>query len=52
MGDQVELTAGHTRLVVVTAAPNAFRSGDGLHVLEPGEEFRSVWGLALTSARL
>jgi aldose 1-epimerase len=32
----------------MTAAPNAFRSGDGLRILEPGESFRSEWGLELT----
>jgi aldose 1-epimerase len=31
----------------MTAAPNAFNSGDGLRVLEPGESFRCEWGLEL-----
>ena len=29
----------------MTAAPNAFQSGDGLRVLEPGEATTSVWGI-------
>ena len=29
----------------MTAAPNAFQSGDGLRVLEPGETCRSEWGI-------
>ena len=29
----------------MTAAPNAFRSGDGLRILEPGESFESRWGI-------
>ncbi len=30
----------------MTCAPNAFRSGDGLIRLEPGESFTSTWGIA------
>jgi aldose 1-epimerase len=29
----------------MTCAPNAFRSGDGLIVLEPDETFRGAWGI-------
>jgi aldose 1-epimerase len=29
----------------MTAAPNAFNSGDGLIVLDPGQTHRSSWGL-------
>lgn len=29
----------------MTAAPNAFRSGEGLRILEPGEWFESSWGI-------
>lgn len=29
----------------MTCAPNAFASGDGLRVLEPGESFGASWGL-------
>ena len=29
----------------MTCAPNAFRSGDGLMVLEPGESVSSAWGI-------
>jgi aldose 1-epimerase len=32
----------------MTAAPNAFQSGDGLRILGPGEAFRSEWGLELS----
>jgi len=31
----------------MTAAPNAFQSGDGLRTLSPGESFRCEWGLEL-----
>jgi aldose 1-epimerase len=30
----------------MTCAPNAFASGDGLRVLEPGESFSAAWGIA------
>jgi aldose 1-epimerase len=30
----------------MTCAPNAFASGDGLVVLEPGEEHAAAWGIA------
>ena len=29
----------------MTCAPNAFASGDGLVVLEPGEEHAAAWGI-------
>ena len=29
----------------MTCAPNAFRSGDGLLVLEPGESATATWGI-------
>jgi aldose 1-epimerase len=29
----------------MTCAPNAFRSGDGLQTLQPGEAAISRWGL-------
>ncbi|MGI8712608.1 MAG: aldose 1-epimerase family protein [Solirubrobacteraceae bacterium] len=29
----------------MTCAPNAFRTGDGLRVLEPGDSFSSAWGI-------
>ena len=32
----------------MTAAPNAFQSGDGLVVLKPGESHRARWGINLT----
>jgi len=31
----------------MTCAPNAFRSGDGLIVLQPGESTRATWGILL-----
>ena len=31
----------------MTAAPNAFQSGDGIRVLEPGESFRFEWGIEI-----
>jgi aldose 1-epimerase len=30
----------------MTCAPNAFASGEGLRVLEPGESFSAAWGIA------
>jgi aldose 1-epimerase len=30
----------------MTCAPNAFRSGDGLDVLQPGERFTAAWGIS------
>ncbi len=32
----------------MTCAPNAFRSGDGLLRLEPGDRFEGSWGIAVT----
>lgn len=32
----------------MTCAPNAFRSGDGLQVLDPGASARASWGIATT----
>jgi aldose 1-epimerase len=29
----------------MTCAPNAFQSGDGLRILEPGERFTADWGI-------
>jgi galactose mutarotase-like enzyme len=31
----------------MTAAPNAFQSGEGLIVLEPGEEHVADWGIEI-----
>lgn len=47
-GDSLPSPERRRRSVAVepmTAAPNAFRSGDGLRVLEPGEVFNSEWGI-------
>jgi aldose 1-epimerase len=30
----------------MSCAPNAFRTGQGLSVLAPGESFRATWGIA------
>ena len=30
----------------MTCAPDAFRSGEGLRALSPGESFTSVWGVS------
>ena len=32
----------------MTCAPNAFRSGDGLVVLDPGASMTSAWGITTT----
>ena len=32
----------------MTCAPNAFQSGDGLRVLQPGETFASEWGVSVS----
>jgi galactose mutarotase-like enzyme len=29
----------------MTCAPNAFRTGDGIRILEPGEATTSRWGI-------
>jgi len=29
----------------MTCAPNAFRSGDGLIALQPGESTSAIWGI-------
>lgn len=34
----------------MTCAPNAFASGDGLQVLEPGESFSAAWGIVAQQA--
>ncbi|HEY4845479.1 MAG TPA: aldose epimerase, partial [Candidatus Dormibacteraeota bacterium] len=31
----------------MTCAPNAFRSGDGLVVLQPGQSTSATWGILL-----
>jgi aldose 1-epimerase len=31
----------------MTCAPNAFRNGDGLAVLEPGETHSGTWGISV-----
>jgi len=33
----------------MTCAPNAFRTGEGLLVLEPGESFAAAWGIVSSS---
>jgi len=49
-GDTLGDPSRHRRAVAVepmTAAPNAFNSGDGLRVLEPGKTFECVWGIEI-----
>lgn len=49
-GDLLARTRRRRSLAVepMTCAPNAFNSGDGLHVLEPGETFAAEWGIAVS----
>ena len=47
-GDTLPDTARRRRSLGVepmTAAPNAFQSGDGLRILEPGQSVRTEWGI-------
>jgi aldose 1-epimerase len=47
-GDTIPQTDRRRRglgLEPMTCAPNAFRSGDGLTVLEPGQSMASTWGI-------
>ena len=47
-GDTV-LEADRRRGIAIepmTCAPNAFNTGEGLRVIEPGETFTSVWGIS------
>jgi len=47
-GDTIPQAARRRRglgLEPMTCAPNAFRSGDGLIVLEPGQTMTSLWGI-------
>lgn len=48
-GDKLDQSRRRKGLGVepMTAAPNAFQSGNGLRVLEPGETFSSEWGIEL-----
>ena len=46
--DAIPETARRRRSIAIepmTCAPNAFRSGDGLIVLEPGESWSGSWGI-------
>jgi aldose 1-epimerase len=48
-GDTLPEMSSRRRSLAVepmTCAPNAFASGDGLIVLEPGESVVSRWGIA------
>lgn len=52
-GDMLTDPARRRRAIAIepmTAAPNAFQTGDGLQVLEPGETFTSGWGIELEPA--
>ncbi len=47
-GDAIPDTARRRRSIAIepmTCAPNAFRSGDGLVVLQPGESWSGSWGI-------
>jgi aldose 1-epimerase len=47
-GDSLPLVARRSGGIAVepmTCAPDAFNSGDGLLVLEPGQEFEASWGI-------
>lgn len=49
-GDTLSDTVRRRRALGVepmTCAPNGFQTGDGLQVLEPGEEFASAWGIEI-----
>lgn len=53
-GDTLSNPAERRRGIAVepmTCAPNAFNSGDGLKVLEPGESVRGSWGIDPFGAR-
>jgi aldose 1-epimerase len=46
--DGIPDTARRRRSVAIepmTCAPNAFRSGDGLIVLQPGDSWSGSWGI-------
>ena len=46
--DTIPQTSRRRRSLAIepmTCAPNAFRSGDGLIVLQPGESWRGTWGI-------
>jgi aldose 1-epimerase len=46
--DGIPDTAGRRRSIAIepmSCAPNAFRSGDGLTVLQPGESWSGSWGI-------
>ena len=45
-GDSLaDVDRGSVAVEPMTCAPNAFRSGDGLLVLEPGESATATWGI-------
>lgn len=45
-GDHPDVERRALAVEPMTCAPNAFRSGDGVIVLEPGATFTGTWGLA------
>jgi aldose 1-epimerase len=45
-GDRPDVERRGLAVEPMTCAPNAFRSGDGLITLEPGESITSTWGIA------
>ncbi len=45
-GDLPDVDRGGLAVEPMTCAPNAFRSGEGLVALEPGESHTATWGLS------
>ena len=44
-GDHPEVERRGLAVEPMTCPPNAFRTGEGLIVLQPGETFRGRWGI-------
>jgi aldose 1-epimerase len=49
-GDTLPVSKRRRSLAIepYTCAPNAFNNGLGLRILQPGETFRSTWGMAVS----
>jgi aldose 1-epimerase len=50
-GDHPEVERRGVAVEPMTCPPNAFRTGEGLVVLQPGETFRGRWGIGRSDAR-
>jgi aldose 1-epimerase len=46
-GDLPDVERGGLAVEPMTCAPNAFRSGEGLVALAPGESHLATWGLSM-----